>query len=90
VLLRAVDGDEANGSSKRTDRTTRARGVDELVPGIEGPGVTRYRTLTRYLPTGDCRPRRCVVLVTDGRDEGRAHAGSIGDRGDARGDPVPG
>jgi len=67
--------DEAHREFQRTDRPALARGVDELVPGIERPGVTRYRLYRDYLPAGDTPgPAACVVLVTvTFETPGRAH-----------------
>jgi len=56
--------DEAHREFQRTDRPVLARGVDEVVPGIERPGVTRYRLYRSFRPAGAPGPAGCIAVVT--------------------------
>jgi len=56
--------DEAHREFQRADRPVLAQGVDEVVPGIERPGVTRYRLYRSFHPGGAPGQPGCIAVVT--------------------------
>ncbi|MER5389935.1 hypothetical protein [Saccharopolyspora sp. NPDC002686] len=67
--------DDAHREFVRTYRPTLVRGIDEAVPGIERPGLVRYRL--RGSVVAEDRPRGEVVAVFVSGSDGFEHASRL-------------
>ncbi|WP_119460345.1 antibiotic biosynthesis monooxygenase [Rhodospirillaceae bacterium SYSU D60014] len=56
--------DEAHHEFVRTQRPTLVRGIDDAVPGIERPGVVRYRLYRSHVSDGPPRTADCIVIIS--------------------------